>query len=395
MSESVGVVGASLAGLHAAQLLARGGRGVRVYESSLGLDRIPRSLIITAKVRDLLGNRVEPAVLNEIDRFELHAGGKVLEVPIERPDLIIERAVLVRELTRAATEAGAEIVYGHRLERLVSATHGIDLQFRDKSHVSARVGTVIGADGAISTVARDAGWPRPSLVSLVQAVVRWPMDLSPRTVRVWFVPGDTPYFYWLMADSETRGVLGVIGTERDKSRSAIDRFTNSQALEVLGYQGARIPEYTGWVRPWRKLGGGHVYLVGDAAGQVKVTTVGGVVNGLWGAQGAAEAILAEGHRTLPSLRLELGLHRLIRTVLNQFDEDDYRVLLEELDTTARGSLARYSRDETSRLLWHLLRRRPRFLVHGFRALIGGHAESQLPPGPEARARRRAAGSVGQ
>jgi flavin-dependent dehydrogenase len=138
-----------------------------------------------------------------------------------------------------------------------------------------------------------------------------------------------------------------------------------------------------------------VYLVGDAAGQVKVTTVGGVVNGLWGAQGAAEAILAEGHRTLPSLRLELGLHRLIRTVLNQFDEDDYRVLLEELDTTARGSLARYSRDETSRLLWHLLRRRPRFLVHGFRALIGGHAESQLPPGPEARARRRAAGSVGQ
>lgn len=391
MSDSIGVIGASIAGLHAAALLARRGRDVVVYESSPRLEPVARTLIVTATIRDLLGDLVEPAVRNEIDRFELHAGGHALEVPIQRKDLIIERAVLLRELARAATDAGARVVYGHRLEQLVPATQGIDLQFRDSDHCSTRVGSVIGADGAVSTVASAAGWPRPSLVPLVQAIVRWPAELSPGTVRVWFVPGDTPYFYWLIAESEMRGALGVIGTEGVKARSSIDRFARRQALDVLGYQGARIPEYTGWVKPRRRFGGGDVYLVGDAAGQVKVTTVGGAVNGLWGAQGVAETILAQGGlRTLPSLRLELGLHRLIRTVLNRFDEEDYRVLLAELDATARGSLARYSRDETSRLLWHLLRRRPRFLVHGLKALIAGRG------GPDgARARRLATGSVGQ
>lgn len=382
MSDSIGVIGASVAGLHAAWLLARGGRDVRVYESSPRFDPVPRCLIVTGAIRDLLGDRVEPAVRNEVDRFELHAGGQVLEVPIDRPDLIIERAVLVRELARAASDAGAQIVFGHRLERIVATDRGLDLRFRNNGEVNVCVGSVIGADGAVSTVAREAGWPRQPLVPLVQAIVRWPRELSPQTVRVWFVPADTPYFYWLIPESESLGALGIIGTERINSRAALDRFAGRQELEVLGYQGARIPEYRRWIPPRRRFGPGYVYLIGDAAGQAKVTTVGGVVNGLWGAQGVADAILGGSRRALPGLRVELGLHRLIRTVLSCFDETDYRVLLEELDATARGSLARYSRDDTVRLLWHLLRRRPRLLVHGIRALVGGRAASARRVGPE-------------
>ena len=313
MSDSIGVIGASVAGLHAAWLIARGGRDVRVYESSPRLQPPPRSLIVTGAIRDLLGDRVEPAVRNEIHRFEVHAGGQTLEIPIESPDLIIERAILVRELARAATDAGARITFGHRLERMVAADRGIDLRFRNNGEVDACVDSVIGADGAIRTVAGEAGWPRQPLVPLVQAIVRWPRELSPHTVRVWFVPADTPYFYWLMPESGSLGALGIIGTERINSRAAIDRFACRQDLEVLGYQGARIPEYRRWISPRRRFGGGHVYLVGDAAGQVKVTTVGGVVNGLWGAQGVAERILGDGRHTLLRLRQELGLlrrHRL-------------------------------------------------------------------------------------
>jgi len=37
-----------------------------------------------------------------------------------------------------------------------------------------------------------------------------------------------------------------------------------------------------------------IFPIGDAGGQVKVTTVGGTVTGLWGGMAAVQAILGEG-----------------------------------------------------------------------------------------------------
>ena len=47
----------------------------------------------------------------------------------------------------------------------------------------------------------------------------------------------------------------------------------------------------GWIPVERKLVPGRVYLVGDAAAQVKVSTVGGVVTGFRGALAVSESIL--------------------------------------------------------------------------------------------------------
>ena len=173
--------------------------------------------------------------------------------------------------------------------------------------------TVVGADGAASKVAEAAGWPRQKTVPLVQAIVKLPSDYPPATVRVWFVPDDTPYFYWLIPDAEGRGALGLIGEDGAQTRRVLENFLEKKHFDPLSFQGARIPVYTGWVPVDRTVGGGKVYLVGDAAGQVKVTTVGGIVTGVRGAEGVAEAILNGGRsRKLSSLRRELNLHLLIR-----------------------------------------------------------------------------------
>ncbi len=73
------------------------------------------------------------------------------------------------------------------------------------------------------------------------------------------------------------------------------------------------------------LGRTRVMMVGDAAGHVKVTTVGGTVSGLSGARAAARAILRESgyHRELRPLTFELTLHWLIRRLWNRFSEEDY------------------------------------------------------------------------
>jgi flavin-dependent dehydrogenase len=240
----------------------------------------------------------------------------------------------------------------------------------DGSREEVHAGTIIGGDGASSRVARAAGWPALETVPLVQAIVRLPKDMPPDTARVWFVPQDTPYFYWLIPESATRGALGLIGETGTETRRHLEQFLEKRKLDPIEFQGARIPVYTGWVPVRRQVGRGSVYLVGDAAGQVKVTTVGGIVTGFRGALGVAEAILNGGSsRELRTLRRELNLHLLLRRSLHDFQQSDYSRLVDLLNAPAIRSLGEYSRDEAWRILWRLCLRQPRLLLLGLRGLL--------------------------
>jgi flavin-dependent dehydrogenase len=204
----------------------------------------------------------------------------------------------------------------------------------------------------------------------VQALVDLPDGMPSDSVRVWFLPDDTPYFYWLIPESDRRGVLGLIGVDGQETRRCLDRFMEQRHFRPIGYQGARIPVYSRWVPVERKLGGGRVFLVGDAAGQVKVSTVGGIVTGFRGALGVSEAILHDGPSPeLRALRRELDLHLLIRRSLHRFRQADYSHLVDCINGAVRRSLGRVSRDEAARVLWHVCRSQPRLLLTGLRALL--------------------------
>jgi flavin-dependent dehydrogenase len=204
--------------------------------------------------------------------------------------------------------------------------------------------------------------------------VKLPKDCPADTTRVWFVPDDTPYFYWLIPESNERAALGIIGEDgRDTSR-CIARFLEKKRIEPLQWQGARIPVYRKWVPVRRRVGNGEVFLVGDAAAQVKVTTVGGIVTGFRGARGVAEAILRKGRGgELRILRRELGTHWLIRRALHRFQQKDYSQLVDLLNAATRESLGEISRDESTRLLWNVILRQPRLVLLGLRGLLMGSA----------------------
>jgi len=201
--------------------------------------------------------------------------------------------------------------------------------------------------------------------------VKLPKDCPPDTTRVWFIPDDTPYFYWLIPESRERAAVGVIGEHAQDTKRCFDRFLEKKGIEPLEWQGARIPAYQRWVPVRRSVGGGEVYLVGDAAAQVKVSTVGGIVTGFRGAQGVADAILNRGRGELRALRRELGTHWLIRRTLHYFQQEDYCRLVELLNRSTRASLGEINRDESTRLLWNVVRRQPRLVLLGLRGLLLG------------------------
>jgi len=381
----IAVVGGSVAGLYAAYLLARAGRETKVLEGQEQLDSEARSLIVTARMRDILGGLGEKAVVNEIRRFELFTDGRVAKIALRRPDLVIERCALIKELAVAAQAAGARVEFGKKFLSLDQNPDALTLNMERSNGgdpVGAQFQTVIGADGALSRVAQAAGWPKPLTVPLVQAIVGLPQGMTPDTVRVWFIPDDTPYFYWLIPHSPTEGVVGLIGEDGASTKVVLESFLEKHQMQPHGFQGARIPIYTGWTPVRRELPGGDVYLVGDAAGHVKVTTIGGIVTGFRGAMGVAEAILHGGSNgRLRALRRELNTHLLIRKLIHGFTQSHYSHLVDLLNSRARKDLEAHTRDEPGGVLWRLCFHQPRLLLLGFRALLsGGRFPGSFRPG---------------
>lgn len=374
-NQEVAVVGASAAGLFAAARLAAAGRPVEVLERAADLDPVPRTLIVTRAMLDIVGDAGVDSVVNEISRFELFADGKAAEIELSRPDLIIERSRLIAGLARQATGAGARIRFGQRVSGLAPARDGVALQV-GQEHL--RFGAVVGADGARSRVARAAGWAPLPTVSLVQALVDLPPDVSPGTSKVWFRPEDTPYFYWLIPEGPGRGALGVIGADAPSIRRHLDRFLEEQDLKPLSYQAAVIPAYTRWVDAHRRIGNGDVYLVGDAGAQVKVSTVGGIVTGFRGAAAVANAILHGDKSELKALRRELNVHLLIRRALNTFEENDYRYLIGGMTRATDRALSKADRDHAARAMLEFVRAKPGIALRAARAMLRG-ANPTDPP----------------
>ena len=372
------VVGGSAAGFSTATHLANGGKTVRVLESRPDLDPLSRTLIVTDHFRGQVNGAGSASIVNEIRRLELFTDGRSAMISLKRPDLIIERSRLIRALRAEAEAAGARIEYNTRFLGLAPNGSGLRVEAdRAGRRVELHAGSLVGADGAVSRVARAAGWPPVETVPLVQALVRLPKDCPADTTRIWFIPDDTPYFYWLIPESPERAALGVIGEQGRDTKRAFDRFLEKKGFEPLEWQGARIPVYRQWVPIRRSVGNGEVYLVGDAAAQVKVTTVGGIVTGLRGARGVADAILGNSRSELRALRRELATHWLIRRALHYFGQEEYRQLVDILNVSTRESLAEINRDEATRLLWNVVRRQPRLVLLGLRGLLLGRRYRDL------------------
>jgi flavin-dependent dehydrogenase len=368
------IVGASAPGLFAAYLLARAGMEVEVYERSGALDFLPRTLIVTGRISDVLGFIPKEIILNEVSSVELFSKSRSARLELSRPDLIIEREKLIALLARVAEEAGARVIFKRRFLTFLSTEGGVAVSFRDleKGRDSqVRADVLIGADGAFSAVARAASSNGHFHTALLQAKVRLPEQINHHTYQVWFDPSRTKYFYWLIPESDETAAVGVIADDARQAGSSLKAFLNEQGLTAIEYQAAMVPmhkfEYFAKVAEVRR----RVYLIGDAAAQVKVTTVGGVVSGLRGARAIVEAILNGSNtgKEVRKLKRELDLHLLIRRLLDGFSDEDYDELIDFLNGELKQVLSEQTRDELSQMYLKLIASQPRLVMLGTKALL--------------------------
>jgi digeranylgeranylglycerophospholipid reductase len=368
------VIGASCAGLRTAELLAGAGQRVLVLERRSALDRIERTWIVTPHIHDVLDFMPAEAVVHRTGVMRLFAGRSQRDVTLHVPDLVVERARLLPLLAERARQAGAELKLGATAAGIELAPGGFRIIARvadGGAPLVLHAANLVGADGVKSTVGLRFQTRPQRAVPIVQARVELPRGYDPNVTAVWFDRARTRFFYWLIPESTTTGALGLIGEQSANARQLLDDFLNEHGFRPLSYQGAMIPLHQPFRRIEWDVGGHRVLLVGDAAAHVKVTTVGGLVSGLWGAHAAARA-LTRGSAygcELRALHAELHVHDFMRWVLDRFSQADYEHLLGLLGQGLQTILGRHNRDTMAVSKWSLLAAQPRMVTLAARVVL--------------------------
>jgi flavin-dependent dehydrogenase len=368
------IIGASASGLFAAYLLAKEGVDVEIYERTNTLGWPPRTLIVTSKINEILNFVPEEAIVNKVRYLELFSRSRSARLELNQPDLIVEREKLVNLLGCLAEGAGARIVFMHQFEGFAQFGRKIVVSLRSLETDEERcVSTdiLIGADGALSAVSHAASRDGHYLTALLQAKVPLPESVSSDTCQVWFNSNQTKYFYWLIPESDQVAAVGFIADDSYQAEDTLMAFLKEKKLEPIEFQSAIVPIHRLMNTNDILAPGGSVFVVGDAAAQVKATTVGGIVTGLHGARALAHAILNGGnyHKEIRGLKLELHLHLLVRHVLNRFKEEDYDELIEMLDGGLKDILEEWTRDELTQSFLRLIWTEPRLISLGAKVFL--------------------------
>ncbi len=373
------IIGASISGLYCAYLLARKGVRVEVYDQMERLGPPARTLIVTSKVNEVLGFEPEEAIINKVMRYEFFSLSKKVELDLLTPELVIERERLIKLLAHQAEVVGARIILNHQFESFHYIGEKIAVSLKNlitMDTFTLIADILVGADGVSSKVARAVycdGYY--STAALLQAKVVLQEGVGADTCQVWFDSNHTRYFFWSIPESDRLASIGLIADNSKQANESLKVFLEERNLRPLEFQEGKVPLHkASWVNG-RNAFGKKVFLVGDSAAQVKVTTVGGVVTGLYGAKALASAILNGRNykRELRDLNLELDLHLLIRNVLNRFNNENYDNLLGKIDRGLKGIFQRWTRDELRSFFLKMALTKPQLFYLGLGVLTNGAA----------------------
>lgn len=185
------VVGARVAGAATALQLARRGHRVLVLERARrGSDTLSTHALMRTGVLLLdrwgLLDRVVDAATPPVHRVTFHYRDEAVPLDLDQPLYAPRRTVLDPILGDAAAEAGADVGYGIRVDRLLRDGDGRVLGVRASGpdgSFEATASVTIGADGMRSLVAREVAAP---------------------VTRVGSASGAFIYGYW--NDIETEGI---------------------------------------------------------------------------------------------------------------------------------------------------------------------------------------------
>ena len=109
MIYDVVVIGASTAGLYAAEILALHGKKVALFDRKIINNPDLRTYIITPGLERIVPDFDPNLIRHKTGSIHIQVGEEVRSIQLSAPDLIIERSQLIGNFLSRAKKAGVEI----------------------------------------------------------------------------------------------------------------------------------------------------------------------------------------------------------------------------------------------------------------------------------------------
>ena len=282
------IVGAGLTGSYIAYSLASLGYKVAVFEEH---ERIGEPVQCTGIIGAECLERFllfEGTVLAEVSSARLFSPSRN-EIRVVRDNVqayIIDRAAFDRALAEKAKGQGAHYLIGSRVRDVTVCSNSVRIETESQQAFETK--TVVIASGFGSKIPQRLGLGKVNdFVRGAQAEV----NIDGRCeIEVYFDQAVAPgFFAWFVPTAEQKALVGLLsrrnpgGHLRDLLSSLFQQGRIASPEAKIAYGG--IP-----LKPLPKTYGERVIVVGDAAGQVKPTTGGGVYYGLLCAEMAADTL---------------------------------------------------------------------------------------------------------
>jgi digeranylgeranylglycerophospholipid reductase len=268
------IIGGGPIGAATARYAAEAGASVLLVERRAHPAPVPACTgLVSPRTLPTLGAS-DRSVLREILGLTAHSpSGRTLKLRAdETKALVLDRPALEAELLARAAAAGAEIRMG--TEGHVTSDRRVLLESR-VGRETLEADVVIGADGPDSAVARAAGLSAGGAFLFgVQAMIEH-SALDPDCVDVFFEK-DAGLFAWCVPAEGGVARVGLLApagaAQAPLLRSLLSR--RFPGRRVFSRAGGRIP-----AAAVPQSVAGNILLVGDAAGQVKPLSGGGLYTG--------------------------------------------------------------------------------------------------------------------
>ncbi len=285
MRDKVAVIGAGTSGLIAARDLTSFGIETSVYDQKARLGYPPKaSGIISVNGLKSLGIDYHKAVTNTLYGANIHAGKAVMHIMSKEPQAkVLDREKLNIICYEEAAKQGAKIETGAMVDN-----NKLDALHKDR--------IIVGADGPLSLVAKHF-----SMGSIKNYTLTYKAEFNvdvgnEKMVDLFFDNSLAPKFFaWICPNAKDLLEVGIgIDAKYGNSKMAFEKFIMTKEVKERIHMGKMLDGYASLIpmQTVRRVvdSKNEVLLVGDAAGQVKPTTGGGIVFGGNAARLAATVI---------------------------------------------------------------------------------------------------------